>query len=94
MVDVLEQYNRFVKPAYDDFIKPTMKHADIIVPFSTHNSNAVNMLVQNLKIKMYNIKRLQQKLQLGELSVNRIRAESDIIPFDELSPAGLRKVSL
>ena len=34
VVDVLQQYNRFVKPAYDDFIKPTMKHADIIVPFS------------------------------------------------------------
>ena len=33
VVDVLAQYNRFVKPAYDDFIKPTMKHADIIIPF-------------------------------------------------------------
>lgn len=33
VIDVLQQYNRFVKPAYDDFIKPTMKHADIIIPF-------------------------------------------------------------
>jgi uridine kinase len=44
VVDVLEQYCRFVKPAYDDFIKPTMKYSDIIVPFSTENTNAVNML--------------------------------------------------
>lgn len=30
--DVLQQYHRFVKPAYDQFIAPTMTHADIIVP--------------------------------------------------------------
>ena len=52
VVDVLSQYCKFVKPAYDDFIKPTMKHADIIVPFTTENNNAVNMLVQTLRIKM------------------------------------------
>lgn len=45
VVDVLAQYNRFVKPAYDDFIRPTMKHADIIVPFDTKNDNAVEMLI-------------------------------------------------
>ena len=50
--DVLVQYNRFVKPAYDDFIKPTMKHADIIVPFTNENENAVSMLCQNLQIKL------------------------------------------
>ena len=51
-MDVLAQYNRFVKPAYDDFIRPTMKHADIIIPFSKKNDKAVEMLIQNLKIKM------------------------------------------
>lgn len=50
--DVLVQYCRFVKPAYDDFIKPTMKHSDIIVPFTAYNNNAVNMLVQTLRIKL------------------------------------------
>ena len=52
VVDVLAQYNRFVKPAYDDFIKPTMKFADLIIPFEKRNQNAVDMLIQNLKIKM------------------------------------------
>ena len=51
---MLSQYCRFVKPAYDDFIKPTMKYSDIIVPFITENSNAVNMIVQNLEIKLQN----------------------------------------
>lgn len=56
---MLVQYNRFVKPAYEDFIKPMMKHADIIVPFVNENENAVSMLVQNLMIKLRVMK--QQK---------------------------------
>lgn len=70
VVDVLEQYNRFVKPAYDDFIKPTMKFADIIVPFSTENANAVNMLVQNLKIKMEIAKRQFASRSPGKININ------------------------
>ena len=64
IVDVLSQYCKFVKPAYDDFIKPVMKHSDIIVPFTTENNNAVNMLVQTLRIKLQINKRqqLEQKV--------------------------------
>ena len=29
---VIQQYTRFVKPAYDHYIAPTMIHADLIVP--------------------------------------------------------------
>ena len=29
---VLHQYNRFVKKAFDNYIKPTMNYADLIVP--------------------------------------------------------------
>lgn len=29
---VLKSYHRFVKPAFIEFVKPTMKYADIIVP--------------------------------------------------------------
>ena len=46
------QYNRFVKPAYDEFIRPTMKHANVVIPLKEYNENAVEMLVSNLKIKM------------------------------------------
>lgn len=45
VVDVLAQYNRFVKPAYDDFIRPTMKYTDLIIPFSKKNDKAVEMLI-------------------------------------------------
>ena len=62
---MLQQYNRFVKPAYDDFIKPTMKFADVIVPFWDRNENAIEMLVENLKIKLSKFKIGQQRLQMG-----------------------------
>lgn len=30
---VIEQYTRFVKPAFDTFVAPSRKHADIIIPW-------------------------------------------------------------
>lgn len=29
---VIKQYNKFVKPAFDQYIQPTMRLADIVVP--------------------------------------------------------------
>lgn len=42
---VLIQYNRFVKKAYDEYIKPTMKYANIIVPFGSDNTTAIDFIV-------------------------------------------------
>ena len=30
---VIEQYTRFVKPAFDTFVAPSRKHADVIIPW-------------------------------------------------------------
>ena len=30
---VIEQYTRFVKPAFDQFVAPSRKYADIIIPW-------------------------------------------------------------
>ena len=46
---VLYQYNRFVKPAYDNYIKSTMNYADIIVPGSKHNQVSYMFITQHLK---------------------------------------------
>jgi uridine kinase len=32
----LKQYHRFVKPSYDAFIKPSMQHADLVIPRGTN----------------------------------------------------------
>ncbi|KII89982.1 hypothetical protein PLICRDRAFT_40168 [Plicaturopsis crispa FD-325 SS-3] len=45
---VLEQYLRYVKPAFDNFVEPTSRHADIIVPGSD-NSRAIGLITDHIR---------------------------------------------
>ncbi|XP_019447037.1 PREDICTED: uridine kinase-like protein 3 isoform X1 [Lupinus angustifolius] len=49
---VLDQYSKFVKPAFDDFILPTKKYADIIIPRGGDNHVAVDLIVQHIRTKL------------------------------------------
>ncbi|KAL1566945.1 Uridine kinase-like protein 3 [Salvia divinorum] len=49
---VLDQYARFVKPAFEDFILPTKKFADIIIPRGGDNPVAIDLIVQHLRTKL------------------------------------------
>ena len=49
---VLEQYQRFVKPAFDSYVSPTKKTADIIIPRGGDNLVAIDMLVQHIRTKL------------------------------------------
>lgn len=45
---VLDQYLRYVKPSYDNFVLPTSKYADIIVPGSD-NHVAIDLICTHIK---------------------------------------------
>jgi len=47
--DVLHQYLYTVKPAFDEFIAPTKRYADIIIPRGGENLVAIDLLVQHIK---------------------------------------------
>ncbi|KAH8822998.1 armadillo/beta-catenin/plakoglobin [Flagelloscypha sp. PMI_526] len=48
---ILEQYLRYVKPAYDTFVRPSAANADIIVP--GHNNNvAIELIVTHIRRKL------------------------------------------
>jgi len=63
---VLEQYERFVKPAYDEFIAPLKKKADVIIPWGDYSGNvfkddgnwkqlhypALDMIVEHIQTKL------------------------------------------
>ncbi len=49
---VLEQYDRYVKPAFDLYIASTMTEADIIVPRGGENEVAINLIVQHVQTKL------------------------------------------
>lgn len=52
---VMKQYNTFVKPSFENFIAPTVIHADIIVPRGGENQIGINLIVQHIH------KRLQSR---------------------------------
>ncbi|KAH7884328.1 uracil phosphoribosyltransferase-domain-containing protein [Phlebopus sp. FC_14] len=48
---VLEQYLRYVKPAFDNFVLPTARHADIVVP-GLNNSVAIELISTHVRRQM------------------------------------------
>ncbi|KAI8322566.1 uridine kinase [Martensiomyces pterosporus] len=48
-IGVLQQYDRFVKPAYDGFVRPTMNNADVIIPRGLDNEVAIDLMIKHIK---------------------------------------------
>ncbi|KAF2069424.1 hypothetical protein CYY_009259 [Polysphondylium violaceum] len=50
--NVLCQYEKFVKPAFDDYILPTKKYADVIIPRGADNVVGIDLIVQHIGSKL------------------------------------------
>jgi len=50
--DVLDHYEKFVKPMHLQFIEPTKRYADIIVPQGGTNHVAIDILTSRIKMKL------------------------------------------
>lgn len=46
------QYAKFVKPSFEEFILPTKKYADIIIPRGADNDVAIDLIVQHIRTKL------------------------------------------
>ena len=53
MESVIEQYTTTVKPMHEEFVEPSKKFADVIIPEGGFNSVAVGMLIENIKSLIY-----------------------------------------
>jgi len=51
-MQVLEHYTRWVKPMHLQFIEPTKRYADIIVPQGGENKVAIEILTSRIKMKL------------------------------------------
>ena len=49
MQSVITQYTSTVKPMHEEFVEPSKKYADVIIPEGGFNSVAVSMLIQNIR---------------------------------------------
>ncbi|KAI7868729.1 uridine kinase family-domain-containing protein [Spinellus fusiger] len=47
--ELLTEYVEFVKPMFDDFVLPTKKYADIIIPRGVENTPAIQVMVHHLE---------------------------------------------
>ena len=52
MESVITQYTTTVKPMHEEFVEPSKKYADVIIPEGGFNSVAVKMLIENIKSLM------------------------------------------
>lgn len=50
--EVLNRYEKTLKPMHNQFIEPTMKYADMIVPVGGENKVAIDILVSMIKEKI------------------------------------------
>ena len=49
MESVITQYTCTVKPMHEEFVEPSKKYADVIIPEGGFNSVAVKMLIRNIR---------------------------------------------
>ena len=96
---VLKSYHRFVKPAFEEFVRPTMKYADIIVPrgrpqVPSANNIAIDFIVHNLEHKLvqagYSIS-VEESPGLQQ-SAQRLKIESSTSYIDVFSTSEMKHV--
>jgi uridine kinase len=49
MESVISQYTNTVKPMHEQFVEPSKRYADVIIPEGGFNSVAVSMLIENIR---------------------------------------------
>ena len=57
---VIERYSKTVKPMYLQFIEPSKRYADIIIPQGGHNRVAINMIMNTVEKALRKEKRSEQ----------------------------------
>lgn len=57
---VIERYSRTVKPMYLQFIEPSKRYADIIIPQGGHNRVAINMILNTVEKALRNARKAEQ----------------------------------
>ncbi|KAI9227852.1 MAG: uridine cytidine kinase i [Piptocephalis tieghemiana] len=82
---ILDQYIRFVKPAFTDYALPTKNYADIIVPIGDKNAVAIDLIVQHIRGLLH---ALEQRRDEGSLGVDGEGSGSSTpLPIDLSSPS-------
>eukprot|EP00126_Sphaerothecum_destruens_P007053 Sdes_comp19659_c0_seq3m11493 len=73
---VLAQYNKFVKPSFEEFISPSMKYADIVIPRGASNTVAIDLVIKHVQGQLlkrgYNFREQLANSHVGEAMPERL----------------------
>eukprot|EP00877_Chromochloris_zofingiensis_P004396 jgi/Chrzof1/13958/Cz08g19120.t1 len=64
---VIEQYTRFVKPAFDQFVAPSRRYADVIIPWQRGNNLvAIDLITEHIRTKLqqHQLRRIYPNLEV------------------------------
>lgn len=64
---VIEQYTQFVKPMFDQYVAPSRKHADVIIPWARQeNVVAIDLITQHIRMKLQqpDLRRIYHNLEV------------------------------
>ncbi|KAL6770595.1 hypothetical protein ACKKBF_B31885 [Auxenochlorella protothecoides x Auxenochlorella symbiontica] len=64
---VIEQYTKFVKPAFDTYVAPSRKHADVIIPWARgDNAVAIDLITEHIRMKLqqHDLRRIYTNLEI------------------------------
>jgi hypothetical protein len=75
--NVILRYHKFVKPAFDEYIKPTIKMADVVIPRGAENTVAIDLVSQHLKYQLSKI--LESSLDIKKSNSSILVSNHEII---------------
>jgi uridine kinase len=64
---VIDQYTKHVKPAFDQFVAPSRRHADIIIPWQRgDNVVAIDLITEHIrgKLQQHDLRRIYPNLEV------------------------------
>lgn len=82
MADVLDRYHKFVKPAFNTYIKPTKAFADIIIPRGGSNTIAIDIINYYLRHKLLKI--FPESFQNFTINLKNKKAETEDLVINKL----------
>ncbi|KAI7741931.1 hypothetical protein M8C21_024310, partial [Ambrosia artemisiifolia] len=79
-------YAKFVKPAFDDFVLPSKKYADVIIPRGGENHVAVDLIVQHIRTKLgqHDLCKLYPNIYVIQSTFQVVEHGLGHLPFTEM----------
>ncbi|GBC01847.1 hypothetical protein RclHR1_04350023 [Rhizophagus clarus] len=81
---VIQQYQKFVKPAFDQYIQPTVKNADVIIPRGLDNLVAIDLITKHIQRQLHE-RQFNFRWDLLKSDYNFKKIPENVIILDQTS---------